>query len=121
MKFYYKEQLIRTSKTHTYTHAAINEVDGKIYCKGCSTSEEGARKIIAKEMSEATRNLENAESAIKAIEAGKDGYFYNEGRKKSYVKFNKELTVEFYKQRIEWSKKSIEAISKWQIVELEAR
>lgn len=47
MKFYYKGQLMRTSKNHHYTHAVIrHNEDGTITCMGCSSSEQGAEKIM---------------------------------------------------------------------------
>ena len=43
MKFFYKGQLVRTSKTHVYTHAALREMpDGSISLWGCSTGIAGA-------------------------------------------------------------------------------
>lgn len=36
MKFYYKDQLIRTSKTHAYNWAILTErPDGTYACHGC--------------------------------------------------------------------------------------
>ena len=39
MKFYYKDQLIRTSKTHAYNWAILTErPDGTYACHGCRVS-----------------------------------------------------------------------------------
>ena len=43
MKFYYNGNLIRTSKTHVYTHAVLKP-DGKPFA--CSSSLDGAKKAI---------------------------------------------------------------------------
>ena len=45
MKFYYKGQLIRTSKTHEYKWALIRELpDGSIKALACSATQQGAGK-----------------------------------------------------------------------------
>lgn len=47
MKFFYKGQLVRTSKTRNYTHAIIREkADGTpvVYC--CSSTLDGAAKQL---------------------------------------------------------------------------
>ena len=46
MKFYYKGQLIRTSKSHHYTHAIIIVEDNKFKCVSCSSSRELAEKAL---------------------------------------------------------------------------
>lgn len=47
MKFYYNGQLMRTSKTHNYTHAVIaHHDDGTISCIACSASRELAEKAL---------------------------------------------------------------------------
>lgn len=47
MKYYYKGKLVRTSKTHHYTHAIIrHEENGVFTCVGCSSSEQGAEKLM---------------------------------------------------------------------------
>ena len=47
MKFYYKGHLMRTSKNHHYTHAVIrHNEDGTITCMGCSSSKQGAEKMM---------------------------------------------------------------------------
>ena len=47
MKFYYNGQLMRTSKTHHYTHAIIRHNDDEsITCMGCSSSKQGAEKLM---------------------------------------------------------------------------
>ena len=46
MRYYYNGQLIRTSKTHHYTHAVIIRKEDKVICYGCSSSEKGAEKLM---------------------------------------------------------------------------
>lgn len=46
MKFYYKGQLIRTSKNHHYTHAIIIVEDNEFKCVACSSSRELAEKAF---------------------------------------------------------------------------
>ena len=43
MKFYYKDQLIRTSKTHAYNWAILTErPDGTYACHGCRVNRSDA-------------------------------------------------------------------------------
>lgn len=46
MKFYFDGQLIRTSKTHHYTHAVIKRTENDWVLYGCSSSFEGAEKMM---------------------------------------------------------------------------
>ena len=46
MKFYYQGQLIRTSKTHHYTHAVIKRTENGWIPYGCSSSYKGAEKMM---------------------------------------------------------------------------
>lgn len=51
MKFYYDGELIRTSKTHTYTHAVVAPADPKAENRwvvfGCRSSLAGAEQLLA--------------------------------------------------------------------------
>ena len=51
MKFYYDGELIRTSKTHTYTHAVVAPAAPQLMNRwvvfGCRSSLEGAEKLLA--------------------------------------------------------------------------
>lgn len=47
MKFYYNGQLLRTSKTHDYTHAVIREdEEGHYRLWGCASTYSGAAKAL---------------------------------------------------------------------------
>ena len=46
MKFYYEGQLIRTSKTHHYTHAVIKRTEDGWITYGCSSSYKGAENMM---------------------------------------------------------------------------
>lgn len=117
MKFYYNGNLIRTSKTHTYTHAVLKP-DGKAFA--CSSSLDGAKKAVQKEISgwEASKN--NCRKAIKAINAGQSYYFCQHGRMTYKVSLKGE-TVADYERRMREYDSFIEMYKSYQIVELEAR
>lgn len=119
MKFYYNGELVRTSKNHVYTHAVINRVDGKVICLGCSSSKNGAEKIISKEVSRSERFIENYKRAINALNSGKSGYYWKEGRNTSFIHFNASDTIEVYKRRIKDNENAIERCNSFEIVELE--
>lgn len=120
MKFYYNGKLIRTSKNHEYTHAVIDITDSG--CVGCRVGADKAEAIIRTEISQAERSIANCKTAIKALEAGKDGYFYKEGRRTWYCKFSSSNTIERYTESIEHLQNYIDRINNtWQVVELEAR
>lgn len=122
MKYYYKGQLIRTSKNHKYTHAVIQIAkDGGFACIACSSSKDGAEKSKRKEASYYEQRVANNEAAIKAIEAGKNGYYYKDGRHTGYYKFEKDNTIEYYKSCLEDNKRTLDRINGWEIVELEEK
>ena len=120
MKFYYDGRLIRTSKNHEYTHAVIDITD--YGCVGCRVGEDKAEAIIRTEISQTERNIANCRAALKALEDGKDGYFYKEGRHTWYSKFSKSQTAEYYEAIIERLSGYIDRINTtWKVVELEMR
>ena len=126
MKFYYNGQLMRTSKNHNYTHAVVIErEDGTIRCYGCHKDRKGCEAEINRQINECNRGIENANAAIKALNAGKAGYYPKYSRNKScYVPFKEctDPTVKHYEDWIEQNKASIERIRRtWKVVELEAR
>ena len=122
MKFYYNGQLIRTSKNHEYTHAILDE---KGICQGCRTSKQACQSYINTEINRCRQEIENDERCIKALQEGKSGYYYKDGRKTWYSKFEKGNnwhTVEFREENIKFLQARIEIMeSKWQVVELEQR
>lgn len=122
MKYYYNGQLIRTSKNHVYSHAVIIEKDGKYNVFGCRKTLEDAQALINSEISGCRRRIGNANEAIKAMTAGKKGYYAKEGRRTWYITFPADYTIETYEHEIEWQNDRIKHIeSTWQIVPLEAR
>ena len=119
MKFYYNGQLIRTSKNHIYTHAVIDE-SGR--CRGCRANRETAEAIISTEITHKEQSIQNCKNAIKAMESGKSGYIYKDGRKTWFTKFRSDATIEEFKRYIEMDlNRMAEIKATWKVVELEAR
>lgn len=120
MKFYYNGELVRTSKNHIYTHAVINTENNA--CMGCRANKENAEAIITSEIASNEKRIANSETAIKALENGKSGYYVKDGRHTWYCKFSKENTVAWYNDCIESRRERIDYIkNNWKVVELEAR
>ena len=122
MKFYYQDKLIRTSKNHNYTHAVIDTRTGK--CLGCRTSMEACESIITTEINRFLRGIHSNEERIKALEAGKSGYYIKDGKRTYWHKFGSSPydTIEKSHENIDSYRKMIESIRQnWQIVELECR
>lgn len=120
MKFYYNGQLVRTSKNHIYTHAVINAKNNA--CMGCRASKDSAEAIISTEVAQYEKRIANYESAIKALESGRSGYYAKEGRHTYYERFSADRTVEKYTEWIEMNRAYIDNVkANWQVVELEAR
>lgn len=117
MKFYYNGNLIRTSKNHVYTHAALTP-EGKTYA--CSSSLEGAKKAVRKEISSCETILNNYRNAIKAIEAGQPYYSAKESGQNWMRRLNGETVADF-EMYIDQVKSRIAYYKEFQIVELEAR
>ena len=120
MKFYYNNELIRTSKNHEYTHAVINVETGG--CKGCRTSAQACESIISSEIKHHKDYIANLEKKINAIKSGKP-YYYETFHGRDYrIPIKQSDTAEEAQERIESLKESMEYIRKnWQIVELERR
>ena len=120
MRFYYNGELVRTSKNHIYTHAVINTENNA--CMGCRANKENAEAIITSEIASNEKRIANSETAIKALENGKSGYYVKDGRHTWYCKFEKEDTVDRYTESIKWRRERIDYIEKnWKVVELEAK
>ena len=116
MKFYYNGKLMRTSKTHTYTHALLTETGTLRSCHG---SREAAEKELRALISQHETNIDDCKRAIKAIEKGQTYYFA--GHRQQYKCSLKGKTIEHYEEWIEKYKRIIAFFEKHQIVELEAR
>lgn len=118
MKFYYDGKLIRTSKTHHYTHAVVNTATGK--CLTCSSTLKGCEQFVSSHLNGYRCGIKNCKTAIKAIEDGKTRYNFTDGRRTFVEKIY--WTKEEYEERIADREDSIERIEKnWKIVELEER
>lgn len=118
MKFYYNGQVIRTSKTHVYTHAVINTNTGE--CKGCRSNRKGAEQIISSEISAQKSNIEDVKAQIKALEQGKRIYRCKCGKRSYYEKiWNSKKELEEWLAAYENRIKNV--TENWKVVELEAR
>ena len=118
MKFYYDGQLIRTSKTHIYTHACIRKGENGYICLGCSSTRAGAEKVKNDKMRELENAVYSYTARIEAIKAGKTG-FYNIKHKWISFKECHNVTLEELERRLEISKASVERVkNEWMIVEV---
>lgn len=77
MEFYLDGRLVRTSKTHIYTCALVAESGSVLSCHG---SLEQALKAKNQLLAKIRQNRENAEAAIRAIDAGQTTYWCRYGR-----------------------------------------
>lgn len=102
MKFYYKDQLMRTSKNHDYKYAIIEEKNSKIVCQMCSKTYDGCEKGKNKMIAEI----------------------------KKYIRWDQQLLAETdneqhakeWQEEIEMLMKRLEEVkANWIIVELEKR
>ena len=120
-RFYYNGELIRTSKDHTYTHAALNINTGK--CYGCSSTYKGAQANIDRMISGYRTGIENSKLAIKALEKGARGYWVKIGGGRSYFeRFFKEDTIESFEEYIKACEDKLDWIAEnLRVVELEMR
>ena len=117
MKFYYNGQLVRTSKTHEYTHAVVTKSGD---CIGCRTNRQNAEYIISTEIHQNEMGIKNAKAAIEAIKAGKSIYRCHIGNRSYYEKCGK--SIEYYEKWIKNNEERIEYIrNNWIVVELEQR
>ena len=120
MKFYYGDKLVRTSKNHIYTHAVIDMSDNNA-CLGCRASKETAEAIITTAIHAKENGIKECKTALKALEAGKKGYWVRE-RGHSYPIYFKDRKADYYIDWMESCKESIKRINEnWVVVELEAR
>lgn len=118
MKFYYNETLIRSSKTHVYTHAVIDVKSGRVL--GCRSNEETAQSIITGAINTALEAVENSKSHLKAIENGSRSYKIKEGRRNYYLKCDADAENVKY-----WLKRNEDCVDyikeNYKVVELEMR
>ena len=119
MKFYYDNKLIRTSKSHAYTHALIDQ-----NCKAvtCSATREGCEKEHSRLVRKLEQIIQNRENALAARAAGKTQVKWLDGRKTYYLKLNERRYLDEFSKYIEADRKRLHTmIHDWKIVELEAR
>lgn len=112
MKFYIDGKLVRTSKTHDYTHALMWH-DSVISCHG---SYEQAVKALNRKIAERNYDIENNRAAIKAIDEGRTNYLWKFGRERWQAKVSEPR--ENYEATIVRLK---ECITHYHVRELEAR
>lgn len=114
MKYYYENQLIRTS-THNYKYALIFKCDGKIHVQKCSSTYKGCET----ELNRITKLFRNCQA--KGIDYEK-ALRYIADLRKSYIlhePFERDEKIEEVIKGL-WSDQNADP-NKYQIVELEAR
>lgn len=118
MKFYFGNKLIRTSKTHVYTHALLDR-GGKAIT--CSATREGCEKELARRIREIEQSMANHENALKAQADGKTQVEWVDGRRSFYITLDR-LHLDSFADYIEAEKEMIRVRKQdWKIVELEAK
>ena len=113
MKFYYKNELSRTSKTRNYTHAAITYLNnGELVLLGCATSFDLAQKAAVSQTSTKRANLKYYKAELDAINENKQDFYLG----------NRKFKVEYPKEKLEeWIKNSENYLNRIEIVKLEAK
>ena len=112
MKFYYEGKLVRSSKTHEYSHGVLR--DGKVV--SCHGSYDLAVKEMSSRIGRANGRIEACRLALAAIERG-DSFYWTKCAGRSY-RAEIHSTKEQYLAMIEES----EAYKRsFKVVELEAR
>lgn len=118
MKFYYNGELVRTSKTHHYTHAVIDSNNGRLI--GCCSRLDLAKKLRDSEISEIVSGIENCKRAIKALEAGKRVYRCKVGNREYMEKTY--FSLDQWKAFLKSDEQKLEYKNKYfKVVELEER
>lgn len=123
MRFYYNGNLIRTSRTHHYTHALLNSRGGAVMCSAKRSACESFKQSA---INHCLQGIENGKSAIKALEAKRGGYWRKEGRKTEWYSFS-ELEEwgmrpkAKYEEIIAEMEHKLQLFQSWQIVEIEER
>lgn len=117
MKFYYNNELVRTSKSRHYKYAAIWVENDKVYCYGCSETIKGAESAKRGASYQQRLFLESAERSYKAVLSGRTFYCSPYGGR---VKCTK--TADEYKADIEkWQAAINRCNENIKIVEIEER
>jgi len=116
-KFYYNGKLVRTSKTHVYTHAVIND-NGDVL--RCSANEKLARSFMTSEISRAETTIRDCDRAIKAIQNGEKGYYSRDyGQRNLWISFSTfHITIEKCESEKQACADYIRQVQGYKIVEL---
>lgn len=119
MKFYYNGKLVRTSKSHHYTHALISATGKAITCS--AKGPEACESFKQTRLNEMMENIVNAQTIIEAVKAGRPGVFLKNGRKEDYYKMSQlyttdiaklEESIQNYRESFDWY------CQNWQVVPL---
>lgn len=124
MKFYYNGVLIRTSKTHSYTHAVIGNLkaDGKYELWGCRSNREAAQQIIDSRISMMRNNIKTYNMIIKALQNGESGWTEIWKGRRFFHRFASDDNVEKYQRWLDAERDRLQqTIETLKVVELEAR
>ena len=118
-KYYYNNELIRTSKTHSnYTHAVLQfKKDGTFRVVACAKSKELAERRMMSEMSNTKHNLKYIEERLRKLQRG-----YKVQRKVNIKGFPDENTINGCMEYVKYYQDVINnyyATAK--VVEIEAR
>lgn len=121
-KHYYNGKLLRTSKSHKYAYAVIDDSKKINFLIGCSASLESAQALISSEISRSKVHIDNYKKMIDAKENGKKYVDVKVGRKiyRQYVSDYKDYSIESFKEDIAHMESYIEHIEEhYKVVELE--
>ena len=110
MKFYFEGTLLRTSETHHYTHAIIKRTENGIKCIGCSSSAEGARKLM-----ESHPTYHNYKVALSV----QDGTYKQRNRWQNSLEYLRKNALERYGTLDAYVESRWESIKDWEIVKVE--
>ncbi len=93
MKFYYNGKLVRTSKTHYYTHAVMT-ADNRLI--SCASSYELAQKSMLSNTATERDCLGFYKEELKNLKLGRNSFWYK--NRKCFVKHDAELLEVYIKQ-----------------------
>lgn len=123
-KYYYNNELIRTSKSHNnYTHAVIRERKGKVEVLACRSSKEGASRELNSLYNDMYKSrFENKENKINAMKNGRSHFFAKEGRRTFKVMIKPTDNLEEEMESLERIRRDArEFLEETSVVEIEAR
>ena len=122
MKFYYKDKLLRTSKTHEYTHAVVCEDEelGTLKCIGCRSTRQGAESFLNSELNGLRTSIASYREAIELVNQGQTHRWVSYTRG---YRFREKLdSVEEYEKWLANTQESLAYREKhWKVVALEQR